>query len=401
MKSKVVATYEIDDIETAVEELLNKINEDFTFLKNTCAIIFCASDMDQQTFMKHIKNKFPYDIIGCTGISTLDSKEGFHELCITMLVLTADDCDFSVAFSEQITTENVYEQVEKTYQAAKAITSDEIKLLIALPPYNLNIMLDEFTNAFNKAAPGIPVFGGLPSYRGEDDSNLTLYNNQATSDKLVLLAITGNIKPIFSRQLVKGSTVERKRTVTSAKSNVVYTVGDQRFTDYMKEVGLPVEKLTDGNSTITFVANPLLLEHVKNKDGENFSFIRTLHKIDLEEGSATAIGQIPEGATVSICSLKREEIAEAAFEGMHNLSEKMSQNSNDYEYSTILAVSCIGRYLLMSPNSHIETTNMIKVMPENLNLCGFYSYGEIAPLYSNNKEITNFAHNESLILCAF
>jgi hypothetical protein len=159
-----------------------------------------------------------------------------------------------------------------------------------------------------------------------------------------------------------------------------------------------VEELVHGNNTITFVSNPLLLESGE-KDAE-FSFARTLHEINLEEGSGTAIGLIPEGATLSICALERGQIEKAAVEGVRTLKSKMTQGQREgYVYSTVLAVSCIGRHLLMLPNSDAEVNQLLKELPEGVTLNGFYGYGEIGP--QGVKQTQNFAHNESLVLCVF
>jgi hypothetical protein len=178
-------------------------------------------------------------------------------------------------------------------------------------------------------------------------------------------------------------------------------VGNQSFVDYMHEIEFPVEEAVGENSTVTFVANPLLLENVKLSDGENFSFVRTLHEINLEEGSGTAIGKIPEGATLSICSMNRDDIKRAAERGMQTLKARIAQNEGDgYRYSAIMAISCIGRYIQMLPNSSAEADLLIAHLPEGSAFAGFYGYGEIGPLPLDANHSINFAHNESIVLCA-
>lgn len=260
-------------------------------------------------------------------------------------------------------------------------------------------MLDEYSNAFNAAAPGVPVIGGLPSYHANGDCNAVLRNGRVFSDRAAVLGLSGNVRPVFSVQNVTANDAERKRRVTGAKDNVIYRVGNQSFTDYLRDMGLPVEKLTQGNNTITFVSNPLLLESAKDETDIPFRFARTLHEIDLEKGSGTAIGQVPEGVTISICTLQRSEIEQAAAEGMTALSEKMQAAKQEgYVYSTVFAVSCIGRHLLMLPKGEVEIERLLSVFPKELTLSGFYSYGEIGP--QGDGQSRNFAHNESLVLCA-
>lgn len=402
MKTKFALTSEIDDIDSAVEDLMHQVNDGFTLLKNTCGILFCASDMDQKSLLEKLGEKFPYDIIGGTTIAVVTNEKGLCEMGICLMVFTADDCEFIAEISEPVQPDDVESAVAKVYDKIVKKASSEVKTVFILPPYNIDIMMDWYTKSFNKLAPNIPVFGGIPSYRGEDDKCATLFNGNIYPDRLVLLAVTGNFRPFFVTQKISGSVVERKRKVTAAKFNTVYEVNGQPFTEYLRELGFSLEEMTKSNSKVTFVANPLLLENVPIEGHEDVSFVRGLHKVDLEEGSATSIGEIPEGAVLSVCSLRRDDIAEAAFHAMDEVKEQIAQRAEEgYEYNSIFMVSCVGRYIFMMPKNSMEADNLLSVLPEGMTLGGFYSYGEIAPAYNMKKEQYNFLHNESLVMCVF
>lgn len=403
MLSRVFVTREVDDLKRAAAELTADINDELLQCRDLCGILFCFSDMDHEELLRLVRARFPYEIIGCTCIANMDGAEGFHEMAASFTVLAANDCAFGIAASGPVTPENVTDEVGRTFAAARAKLPEEggdPGLVIALPPYNLSIMLDAFTAAFNEAAPGVPFIGGLPSHNGKGDRNLTLSRDGASEDRLVMLLIQGNVKPVFSLQNVSGNPVERKRKVTRSKDNVVYTVGSQTFVEYLKEVGVGVDRMLDGNATISFVSNPLLLENVSIGGQSSYSFVRTLHKIDPVDGSGTAIGEIPMDATLSICSLQAGQITEGAERGVSDLLRKMEEAA-PYAFSTVLAVSCIGRYLLMVPNNSAEVDTFLHKIPSGISLNGFYSYGEIAPIAGGNGRLLNFAHNESLVLCAF
>lgn len=393
MKSFVNITEQIDDLPLAAEELLAGTSPG-SLQKNTVGILYCYSDMETSELAAVLSKKADFPILGCTAIATMEQKHGFHEMAATLLVMTGDDCSFSLAVSDPITPQNAAEQIEKVCNAVNGELGEDLKLLFAIPPYILGIMLDEYAMGFNLRCPGIPVLGGLPSYNAAGDKNLVIFGGEAYFDRLALLAVGGSVRPVFSVNNVASVNADRKRKVTKSKDNTVYRVGEQTFTDYLREVGLPVENLTEGNNTITFVTNPLLLESAQ----DGFSFVRTLHEINLEEGSGTAIGQIPEGAIISICLLERGEIEKSAREGMRALKDKMAAQNENYTYSTVLAVSCIGRHLLMLPNNDAEVNSLLSEFPGGLVLSGFYSYGELGPQGASQTQ--NFAHNESLIFCA-
>lgn len=346
MVTKCAVTYHMDDLAQAAEELAAGINQGEALGSHAVGILMCYSDMEVEPFVAELTKRLPFDIVGTTCIASMDGQEGFHEMTATLMVLSAEDCTFATSQSAPIDgLADVYPCIEGAYRQVREALGGEPKLLFAIPPYNLGIMLDEYTNALNAIAPGIPVVGGLPSNNGGGDLNATIFGDKVSGDQLVMVGIAGNIRPVFSVQNVTGSIVERKRKVTKAEGNTVYRVGDQTFVEYMEDVGIPAATLKTAD-TITFVANPLLLENVRLEDGEDYAFVRTLHAVDLDEGSGTAIGMIAIGATMSVCSLEKADIEQAAGTGMRDLTAKMEQvQAEGYAYSTILAVSCIGRYL--------------------------------------------------------
>lgn len=393
---------QVDDPALAARELAEGILGGKPLQKNSVGLLFCYSDMEVAPLVEALAAAVPFEVIGCTCIASMDQSEGFHEMAVTLTVLSADDCTFATAQSAPIAPGTVDACVQDAYAPLTAALGQAPALLYAIAPYNLSIMLDEYSTALNRVAEGIPVIGGLPSYNGTGDTNATIYGNEVTEDCLVLLGIAGNLRPVFSVQTVTPSAVDRKRKVTQATDNTVYRVGNQTFVEYMTEIGFPLESLNGVNDTITFVSNPVLLENVRLSGGDSFSFVRTLHKVDLSDGSGTAIGRIPVDATLSICSLERGDIEQAAGVGMRDLRAKMDANQADgYRYSTVLAVSCIGRYLLMVPRSSTEADMLLSQLPKDLALAGFYGYGEIGPLPTGLSGVLNFAHNESLVLCAF
>lgn len=398
MQSVVNVSYHIDEVEKAAEELVC-LPKNFILQANSIGLLYAYSDMDLEALVALVSQKVSFPVLGCTTVATMDST-ATHELCATLMVLTADDCTFSTTVSGNITKENIFDEVNTTYLSARASLQEEPKLIFALPAYNLEIMLDEYSTIFNQVAPGIPVLGGLPSYSGEGDTNAIFYRGQLFTQNLVLLCISGNLQPVFEVKNIIGSTMERKRRVTKAEKNVIYTLNDQPFTSYLSELGLHFENMDTLNQTIAFVSNPLLLENVQVAGNSNYSFVRTLHELDYAAGSGTAIGLIPEGATLSICQLNKDDIEKGGAEAMRTLVGKMQQNAG-YKYSTVLAVSCIGRLTVMLPKASVEGDGIRSQLPQDIAFSGFYSYGELGPLSLSSGAFTNFAHNESLVLCAF
>lgn len=401
MKSKVCITYEMDDPAAACNDLCEQLGSGSDFLTNKVGLIFCYSDMESGGLVKELYDRTGISMIGGSGVASMEHIEGFHEISVVLIVLSANDCTFTTALSEPITAANITDATRHTYQQATAALSTAPGLVYAIPPYQLDIMLDSYTDTFTEIAPQVPFIGGLPSCNGNGDETLTIYNGETYSDRLVMLTISGSIRPVFSVQTVLENNQIQKRKVTKAKNNVIYEVDHTPFTDYLIDVGIPLNTIADGNKSVTFVASPMLIEETRDGYGDDFCYLRSLHEVDLTKGSGTAIGRIPEGAYISVHLLNRNEIGEAALKGIRSLSKQMAAAASDgYQYSTVLAISCIGRYMIMTPNGDVETKNLLKELPAGISLAGFYSYGEISPLPAPGG-LVSFSHNESLVLCAF
>lgn len=398
MRSKSVHTTNIDDIEAGAKELAASLMDGFTLAKNSVGILYVYSDMEAADFARLVQEEVPFDVVGCTCIASVDGA-GFHDMAATLTVLTCDDCTFAAGVSAPITPGNVQAEIDATYGRVKEALGGEPSLVFLLPPYILEVMLDHYPERLNEIAPGVPVVGGLPSYNAGGDENLTFLRGEASPDRMVLMGIRGGVQPVFEVQNVTGVDMDRRRKVTGAKDNIVYTVNGERFTDYLTGLGLQVDKLRSGNTKVNVVANPLIIES-GDEGGERYTYARALHDLNPEDGSGVAIGRVPEGATLAVCSLQGDQITEAAVAGMRALREKMQpQIDAEYQFSTVIAVSCIGRHLLLLPDNTREAARLLEGLPEGLTLTGFYSYGEVGP--QGEKQPRNFAHNESLVLCAF
>lgn len=402
MKSKTVVTFEIDDIPAAVEELCDKLKDSFELGKNSIGLFHCYSDMDAPDMCRELYAKLGIPILGGTAVAYMDSTEGFHQMTSTLTVLTADDCSFSAALSDPLTPEGVDKCAESCFKKISDELGEEPKLLYLLPAYTLDIMLDAYTDAFDECAQGIPLVGGIPSNNGNGDEVFLFYNGEAYTDRMAVLGISGNIKPVFNCcGVIFGSEVKKGR-VTKAEANVVYTVDNKPFVDYLVDLGILKNNSGILNKTISFVANPIVVEETDGIQGRGGKYIRAIHDVNYTDGSAIAIGRVPEHSYISIHPMNRDEITETALSAMGSLKEQMKQMSADgYVYSTVLAVSCMGRYVIMSPKRGVEAEALLSELPEGLNMSGFYSYGEICPQISPNGETTNFSHNETLVLCAF
>jgi hypothetical protein len=78
----------------------------------------------------------------------------------------------------------------------------------------------------------------------------------------------------------------------------------------------------------------------------------------------------------------------------------MTQLGNGRNTDTVsVAISCVGRRLVLGERAHEELQATLNAMPANTQQVGFYSYGEISPsggycdLHNQTMTITTFGES--------
>jgi hypothetical protein len=400
--STTAVTYELDDIASGADELARITKENLTFARNSFGLLFCDSDVDHAGFASALARKLGVPIVGYSATAMFCGAEGLCDSAAILTTVTSDDVNFSIAVSEPLTGDNIVSQIASTYNRAKSSLEGEPKLILAFPPYLLGIMLDIFPRELERASGGLPVFGGLPAHDDMRGRTAVYCGDSASSDRMTVLLMSGNLKPVMTVKNSLGALANLKRTVTESKGSVVYRVGDDTFVKFLERFGLDVEKLANPDErTISFTTYPLLIEKTGGENPDGIPVVRTLHGVDLEEGSGTAIGEVPEGSVISVGILLPKDIEKSSSDSVQDLLGKMAAGEAEgYRYSTVFAVSCVARYYVMANRNTLETDVLREKLPEGLSMSGYYSFGEICPTSVRGGKALNAAHNESLVLLA-
>ena len=174
------------------------------------------------------------------------------------------------------------------------------------------------------------------------------------------------------------------RRVTKSKGNVLYELDHQPALDlYKKYLGEFAADLP--NSGMRF---PL---SIKERVGRP-EIIRTLLAIDEAEKSITFAGDVPEGYTAR---LMKPDI-DVLIDGAKQAAAQIKQVEDCQALG--LVVSCTGRKVVMSQLIEEELEVVGDVLGKQVQLTGFYSYGEIAPF--PNDDVHCQLHNQTMTLTA-
>jgi hypothetical protein len=391
----------MDDAEAAVGELIEQINARGPLGKNSCGFVFCDAEMVHEDFMAELRGKLPFDIVGCTSIANFDTNNGATILSAALTVLTGDDVRFGTALTDAVNADNVRDELGKAYKTATDAAGGRGEILFLMPPFDGAVYLDEYVDILDGLSGGTPVFGGLPSSNVADGDILMFADGHVYKDRAALVLISGGVKPVFSVQNFLSEISQQKHIVTGADKNVIRTVEDETFVDYLRRLGMPVDDLIAQGDLAVYVSTPLKVYMSSKNERDKIPVARTIRTLNPEDGSGVLFGAISENSAVSIVTMKRQDIQDSCKMAIREIKEKISKASeNGYKYSAIICVSCGGRYMVMGDDKDVEGNMLRDNVPDGLTLSGFYAYGEICPTIVENGRALNRVHNESIVICA-
>lgn len=394
MRSLQAFTREVDEIDIAIGELAAGIDKS-ALLRNSCGIVFCGFEPDMDALVRGLAETFDFPFFGCTGIGIL-STGGYSQSSISLLVLTADDVEFSVGMTEEIASMDDIHYFTKTYRECSSGLSGGSKLIFTYVPWLNNITFDEIVSVLDEESGHVPVYGGIASDGWSFDSTYVFTDREASMTKGVMMVMSGNIKPIFTIEHSTTLTTNLHRVVTRSEGTVVYELDGQPVTDFIRDMGL----ITDKTSVILdFLGTPFLATQ-KTDDGDEIDTLRCLGVIDHENHACGYIGKIEEGSELNMVLISKEDIERSVKAAFDDILDRIG-TSDGYEYSTIICSSCAARYCLMVADKNTEGRAYEGRLPENVNVQGVYIYGEFCPAHGKHHgKLYNALSNETFTILA-
>jgi len=399
MKSAIAITTEIDDIHLAAEELVTQIRGRIEPAQNSIAIAICDADVDVAGLSRLVNAELGVDVVGLTTVATLERNRGYSDMGVLLSFLTADDVSFAAGYTGALSMDNLVPEVKEAYKKARCAVPEEPKLILTFAPYIADLTADSYVDALNEASGGVPVFGGVANDHHDLLYQRTIINGQASTDSLVFLLISGNIKPVFAMEHHFGTKVEKKGKITKSTRNFIERIGDQTLKEYVSSIiPVPDEELV----LFHFLSTPFVMELPDYEDYEE-AVVRALSTVDHQTGAGGFLSNMPEGSTICINVFQRENIKESCRGTLSGIVERMKRNS-DYDYSMVFISSCSARHILMGNAKNMESDiigEKLSSFPQSLNLAGYYSLGEMCPTgIKKDGRAKNRYHNFSFAVCA-
>lgn len=398
MDSIVLYTEEIDNLREAAEELFAQA-EGFTLKKNTLGVLFAEEETDYPALYMLLSSRWKFPIIGGTTLAMLLADQGCTRTGISVLLLSADDCEFAVGMTGELNNENYRAEIASLCTSLSKELPSPPKLVLTyggMVASEKNVPEDEVIGAIEAVmGKGIPIYGSVAS----DGFNFNNYRvfccDRATRSGQAIALITGAINPIFVSTNSVENRADVSHIVTKAQSNKVLRLGSGTFVEALKRENMEVSKQ---NVVGDYFLSPFILS-IDLGDGDVAEITRTLSLLNLETGVGVFLGGVPEGSIVRLGILNQKDVQKSVNQAFEKMLAMLSKSDN--RHHTLLCNSCAARYLAMASNTDAEAEAYQGRLPEGISFLGMYGNGELCPMYGNKTDkIHNFFHNFTFTIMA-
>ena len=389
MDSIVAYTEEIDDMDQAASEIFEQV-KNFTFHRQTIGIVFVDEETDYSGLYRKLSEKWKFPIVGCTAMAMLVT-DGFRNLGISVMLLSADDCDFAVGITDDFYIDNYKEALEHTYRETLAKLPDKPKLIItygSMVTENEHVDADFVLKILDEISDHVPICGAVASDGFSFSGYKVFLNDHIGCHCQAMVMISGNIDPKFyTVNSIKNKSTSTYK-VTEAKRNIVYRLNQSTFIDVLRQENMMVsKKIVMGD----YILSPFVIT-LEYPNGDIVEGARTLSYLDHESGAGAFLGDLPEGAILSIGIINRSDVQTSVEAGFDKVVEELKRNEG--KYKTILCSTCCARFIALGSNPAAEAEAYLGRLPPGVSLMGIYSYGEYGPVYgSKTHNHYNLFHN--------
>ncbi len=260
---------------------------------------------------------------------------------------------------------------------ARELKADGLKAVSVISD-GLSVNGTELANGLNSTlADDVVVSGGLAADGEDFNRTWILIDGKPTTGFVSAVGFYGSNLEVSFGSEGGWQPFGPEREITKSENNVLYELDGRPALELYKEY------LGDRASGLPSTA--LLFPLQVRTTGR--PLVRTILSIDEANQSMTFAGDVPEGSVAQLMRATQDSLVEGA--------ETAAQQTNKSTQESIcIAVSCVGRRLVLGESSEEEIEATKEAIGEATTQIGFYSYGELAP--------TGFApcglHNQTMTL---
>jgi hypothetical protein len=239
-----------------------------------------------------------------------------------------------------------------------------------------------FVRGLNESLPaGVGVSGGLAADGNRFQETWIVTNDYIGSQRVAAVGLYGEHVRVSHGSRGGFDKFGVERQVTRSEGAMLYELDGQP--------ALKLYKMYLGEQALGLPASAMLFPlAIRDKHGSE-TVVRTILGIDEEKQSIQFAGEIPKGAMAQLMKANIDRLVAGASEA----AEEAADGVSDSVQALAIAVSCVGRRVVMRGRVEEELEALQASLPATVEQIGFYSYGEVAP--RDSKSICHL-HNQTM-----
>ncbi|MBI4002051.1 MAG: FIST C-terminal domain-containing protein [Nitrospira defluvii] len=350
----------------------------------TLLVLFGSSGLiDTPKRIKQVLDACPQShVIGCSTAGEIHGSE----ISDDSLVVAA------VRFEKTSvrTAQAVVRDPQDSYAAGTAIASQlkrpSLRAILVLSD-GLHVNGSELVKGLNDTLGGaVVITGGLAGDGTDFKRTWVLKDRTPQSGYVTAVGLYGDHVRIGHGSKGGWDKFGPERLVTKSSGHVLYELDGRPalhlYKEYLRDraAGLPA----------TGLLFPLA---IRTSPTEGKSLVRTILAVDEAAQSMTFAGDIPQGVYAQLMRANFDRLIQGASDAA-TLTTNGHGNRHPDTPTLSIAISCVGRRLVLGERSEEETEATLEILPKGSRQIGFYSYGEISPYASGACDL----HNQTMTL---
>jgi hypothetical protein len=365
------------EVEDAVENVLRQCAETLDELEPKAGLLFSTHEADPVSVVSAVREAHPrIELVGSTSAAELSSVLGFQEGSVTLALFVSDSVDISGGLGAGASTDPEG-AAREAVQEARGKTTREGQLCLAAPaPHQEPLrVLEGLRGALGE---GVPVVGGISSATFDEPASAAQFcNDRVVHDGVPVLLFSGDL--VFSFGVDNGwRPVGKPARVTRSAGGIVEEIDGRPALEFYERYL--------GAGSAPSPANPLAVF----EEGADDFYLRAAATHDPDAGSIVVFGGPPENATVQLAVAMTDEIFEGTRSAVRKAVERFPDGATP---EAAFVFSCMVRKAVLGSQTATEFEILRDELGSALPMCGFYSYGEIAPIDTGATAL----HNETIV----
>ncbi|MEO1593173.1 MAG: FIST N-terminal domain-containing protein [Cyanobacteria bacterium J06632_22] len=364
---KVVVGHSDDaDADYAIADVLKQCQAELVGQQPQAGILLSAVDFDYDVMLTAIYGTYPdLQLIGGTTDGEVSSQAGFQQDSVLLVLFASDAISIQAGVGRSASVDPFEAAQQAVTQARQGQSSDPVLGLTVAESLHLNSVsiLESLQLVLGER---FPLFGGLAGDQARFQQTYQFFNQQVMTDSIPVLLFFGPLK--FSYGMAHGWTpISQRGTISAVGKNCVESINNE-----------PALELYDYYLS-GLTPSPEYPLAIFEKESDSF-YLRAPVGCDRTTGQIQFLVDIPAHVDAQIAHATQEDILKAC----ETASSQALEHYPGTQPAAALMFTCCTRRYLLGTRTEEEFQITQRLLPSALPLAGFYSYGEISPVSSQD-----------------